>query len=93
MNLTLNLSWKMKLMALALGLLVGLAVCNVTNRSAQGASAKPDGAASHEPMPSLQGQPAIDYLKQHGLFDNIKTAVEANSYKIQWRCCQPCKTA
>ncbi|MGE0130319.1 MAG: CSLREA domain-containing protein [Blastocatellales bacterium] len=62
MNLTLNISLKMKLMALAFGLLAGVAVWNVINRSAQNVSAKADEAASHEPMPSLQGQPIIDHL-------------------------------
>ena len=29
-------------------------------------------------MPNLQGQPAIDYLMQRGLYDSIKAKVEAD---------------
>ena len=31
---------------------------------------------------ALQGEPAVDYLKQHGLFDRIKASVEASRYEI-----------
>lgn len=41
-------------------------------------------SAVANPMPGLQGQPAIDYLKQHGLFKSIKDAVEADRYEMHW---------
>jgi len=44
------------------------------------AAAKPN-----DPMPGLQGQPAIDYLKQHGLFESVKAAVEAHCHEIHWK--------
>jgi hypothetical protein len=31
-------------------------------------------AKPNDPMPGLQGQPAIDYLKQYGLFESVKAA-------------------
>ncbi|MEP7337099.1 MAG: hypothetical protein ABI977_05095 [Acidobacteriota bacterium] len=43
------------------------------DRSAASASASRFGP----PLPALQGQPAVDYLKDHGLYEQLRAWVEA----------------
>jgi hypothetical protein len=39
-------------------------------------------AKLNEPIRSLRGQPAIDYLKQHGLFKKVHAAVKASGHEM-----------
>lgn len=84
MNLTLKLSWKIKLVALAAGLLAGLGAWCSIGLGARGASAGAVSSKADEPMPNLQGEAAVDYLKRRGLYQSIKAKVEADRHEIRW---------
>ncbi len=40
-------------------------------------------AAASQSLPALQGQPAVNYLKENGLYGRLHTAVESSRYEIQ----------
>jgi len=40
-------------------------------------------AAASQSLPALQGQPAVNYLKENGLYGRLQTAVESSRYEIQ----------
>src|SRR5687768_5747131 len=35
-------------------------------------------------LPALQGEPAIQRLKEVGLYDSLQKAVEASRYEVRW---------
>ena len=45
-------------------------------------SVKASQAQSTQPLPSLQGKPASDYLKEHGLYVRLQNLIEAAQYQI-----------
>jgi hypothetical protein len=63
-------------------LLLGGCLCALllkADRQVNGASV----ATARQPLPTLQGQPAVNYLKEHGLFERLKAEVETSRYEIQ----------
>ncbi|MDQ3009978.1 MAG: hypothetical protein M3X11_04665, partial [Acidobacteriota bacterium] len=77
-----NRHWQMKAWVVALGLLASVGVWTVMNRNVQSGAAS-YAAPRSKALPALQGQPAVDYLKQHGLFDHLKASIEASRHEIQ----------
>ena len=65
-------------------LILSLALIALTMKADHGVARASATAKPNEPMPGLQGQPAIDYLKQRGLFESVNNAVEAGRYEIKW---------
>ncbi|MDQ3013064.1 MAG: FG-GAP repeat protein, partial [Acidobacteriota bacterium] len=65
-------------------LILSLALIALTMKADHSVARAYTAAKPNEPMPGLQGQPAIDYLKQHGLFESVKAAVEAGRHEIKW---------
>ncbi len=57
-------------------------VPKLTKRLASDNSVKASQAQSTQPLPSLQGKPASDYLKEHGLYDRLQNSIEAAQYQI-----------
>ena len=55
-------------------LILSLALLALTMKPSHGLARASAAAKPNDPMPGLQGQPAIDYLKQHGLFESVKAA-------------------
>ncbi len=84
MNRCWNSSIKIKLLALALGLLAGFGIWNTVSRGGQIAEAGNISVGTSS-APALQGRPAIDYLKQRGLYGRVRASVEASRYEIGWR--------
>ena len=80
------------LVALALPLIIsrhgsqanspGTKVPKLTKRLASDNSVKASKAQSTQPLPSLQGKPARDYLKEHGLYVRLQNLIEAALYQI-----------
>src|SRR5712691_6750086 len=57
-------------------------VPKLTKRLASDNSVKASQAQSTQPLPSLQGKPASDYLKEHGLYVRLQNLIEAAQYQI-----------
>jgi hypothetical protein len=57
-------------------------VPKLTKRLTSDNSVKASQAQSTQPLPSLQGKPASDYLKEHGLYVRLQNLVEAAQYQI-----------
>jgi hypothetical protein len=57
-------------------------VPKLTKRLASDSSVKASQAQSTQPLPSLQGKPARDYLKEHGLYLRLQNLIEAAQYQI-----------
>src|SRR6266403_1180164 len=57
-------------------------VPKLTKRLASDNSVKASQAKSSQPLPSLQGKPASDYLKEHGLYVRLQNLIEAAQYQI-----------
>src|SRR2546425_2432376 len=57
-------------------------VPKLTKRLASDNSVKASQAQSTQPLPSLQGKPASDYLKKHGLYVRLQKLIEAAQYQI-----------
>ena len=57
-------------------------VPKLTKRLASYNSVKASQAQSTQPLPSLQGKPASDYLKEHGLYVRLQNLIEAAQYQI-----------
>jgi FG-GAP repeat len=57
-------------------------VPKLTKRLASDNSVKTSQAQSTQPLPSLQGKPASDYLKEHGLYVRLQNLIEAAQYQI-----------
>jgi outer membrane protein assembly factor BamB len=57
-------------------------VQKLTKRLASNKSFKASAAQSTQTLPSLQGKPATDYLKEHGLYFRLKNLIEAAQYQI-----------
>lgn len=53
-------------------LILPLALIALTMKPDHGLARASAAAKPNDPMPGLQGQPAIDCLKQHGLFESVK---------------------
>ena len=80
------------LVALALSLIISrhgsqanssaTTVPKLTKRLASDNSVKASQAQSTQPLPSLQGKPANDYLKEHGLYVRLQNLIEAAQYQI-----------
>src|SRR6267142_2175930 len=80
------------LVALALPLIISLhgsqanspatKVPKLTKRLASDNSVKASQAQSTQPLPSLQGKQASDYLKEHGLYVRLQNLIEAAQYQI-----------
>jgi hypothetical protein len=60
-----------------LGLSIGLLGLSLIGRPLQNiATAQKEGSRRQEPMPVVQGQPAIDYLNERGLFLGLAAAID-----------------
>ena len=57
-------------------------VPKLTEHLAPDNSVKASEAQSTQPLPSLQGKPASDYLKEHGLYVRLQNLIEAAQYQI-----------
>ncbi|HMG77030.1 MAG TPA: FG-GAP repeat protein, partial [Pyrinomonadaceae bacterium] len=57
-------------------------VPKLTKRLASDNSVKASQAQSTQPLPSLQGKQASDYLKEHGLYVRLENLIEAAQYQI-----------
>src|SRR5438067_754470 len=57
-------------------------VPKLTKRLASDNSVKVSQVQFTEPLPSLQGKPASDYLKKHGLYVRLQKLIEAAQYQI-----------
>src|SRR6266850_114443 len=57
-------------------------VPKLTKRLASDNSVKASQAQSTQPLPSLQGKQASDYLKEHGLYVRLQNLIEAAQYQI-----------
>src|ERR1700686_3289294 len=57
-------------------------VPKLTKRLASDNLVKASQAQSTQPLPSLQGKPASDYLKEHGLYVRLQNLIEAAQYQI-----------
>ena len=51
-------------------------------RQASNNSVRDSQAQSTQPLPTLQGKPARDYLKEHGLYVRLQNSIEAAQYQI-----------
>jgi len=77
-------------LALLAVLLLGLICISVAPRTARsaktGESAAPRQPVSsnlRQPAPTnLQGQQALDYLKEQGIYDRLHASIEASSYEV-----------
>src|SRR5215204_2018658 len=58
-------------------------VPRLTKRLASDNSVKASQAQSIQPLHSLQGKPASDYLKEHGLYVRLQNLIEAAQYQIE----------
>ncbi len=67
--------------ATAIILLTGLLPLPAYSRSA---SAKTVAGSPSTSGPTLQGEKAVQHLKQQGLYDSLKEAVAATRYEIRW---------
>lgn len=76
MNLTAKLTWWKSLMTLTfVVVMAGIQTTDVLAVKEPGAS---------KGMPALQGQEAVDYLKQKGLYGKLCEQVEASRLEIGW---------
>ncbi len=57
-------------------------VQKLTKRLTSDNSVKASEAQSTQPLSSLQGKPASDYLKEHGLYARLQNLIEAAQYQI-----------
>ena len=57
-------------------------VPELPTRLASNNSVRDSEAQSTQPLPSLQGEPARDYLKEHGLYFRLQNLIEAAQYQI-----------
>ena len=67
---------------LIISLLLGGGLCALllkADRRITGASA----ASARQPLPAMQGQPAVDYLKEHGMYDRLHESIEASRYQLE----------
>src|SRR5258708_19392718 len=58
-------------------------VPKLTKRLASDNLVKASQAQSTQPLPSLQGKPASDYLKEHGPYIRLQNLIEAAQYRIE----------
>src|SRR5258706_16366543 len=58
-------------------------VPKLTKRLASDNLVKASQAQSTQPLPSLQGKPASDYLKEHGPYIRLQNLIEAAQYQIE----------
>src|SRR5450755_3119929 len=65
-------------LALLLVLLLGVAAVAVRRERTIGVAAAPKGPSAG----NLQGQPALDYLKEQGLYDRLSASIEKAQYEI-----------
>src|SRR5215211_2065559 len=77
------------LLALALPLIINRhgsesnsRVPELPKRQASNNSVRDSEAQSTQRLPSLQGKPARDYLKEHGLYVRLQNLIEAAQYQI-----------
>ena len=66
---------------LSILLLLGVVYVSVGLKPSRAAK-KGERAAAPQAHTKLQGKPALDYLKEHGIYDRMSASIEATSYEV-----------
>jgi hypothetical protein len=77
-----NLAYKRKWLLFSSALLLVGVVCLSVGLKSSRAAKKSESAATPQTPANLQGQPALDYLKKQGIYDQLRASMEAASYEI-----------
>jgi hypothetical protein len=68
---------------LRLTLVVVLAIMAAALLKADHGRISANAASAGQPLPALQGQPAVDYLKEHGLYNRLHESIETSQYELE----------